>query len=303
MVPAATGTDTGGSLRAPASACGVSSIKPTYGRVSAHGVIPLVWSLDHAGPMARSAADVALLLDAMAGPDERDPSTLAPPPPPATYLVAPGGGKPFGGLRIGVPGDAGSGLPAATGALWSAFLARLQDLGAKLVTITAPAGEPSILGALGEVWAYHQQFGPDAPTKYTPLVGGLVAASRGAAEASAADYLDYQRARSTYSAAWRDLLHGRDLVAVVKPGSTGDGVDRADAAGMTIVGGSVGGDYNWADAAGLPVAMTPIGRSAATGIPLGAQLGGAPHSEARLLELAIEYQAHDRSWAEAPRLA
>ena len=71
MVPAATGTDTAGSLRIPSACCGTSAIKPTSGRVSLAGVVPLSWSLDHAGPMARTLADCGLLLQAMAGPDRR----------------------------------------------------------------------------------------------------------------------------------------------------------------------------------------------------------------------------------------
>ena len=73
-VPLATGSDTGGSIRNPASFCGIVGLKPTYGRISRAGIIPLSWSLDHAGPMARTVADTALMLQAMAGPDHRDPS-------------------------------------------------------------------------------------------------------------------------------------------------------------------------------------------------------------------------------------
>jgi aspartyl-tRNA(Asn)/glutamyl-tRNA(Gln) amidotransferase subunit A len=81
MVPLATGSDTGGSIRNPASFCGIVGLKPTYGRISRAGIIPLSWSLDHAGPMARTVADTALLLQAMAGPDHRDPSAALRPVP------------------------------------------------------------------------------------------------------------------------------------------------------------------------------------------------------------------------------
>src|SRR5258708_25512319 len=89
MVPAATGTDTGGSMRWPPSANGVCGLKPTFGRVSAHGVIPIGWSIDHAGGMARSAGDPGLLLTAVAGPDPADSATLARPSPPAPYPTLP----------------------------------------------------------------------------------------------------------------------------------------------------------------------------------------------------------------------
>jgi aspartyl-tRNA(Asn)/glutamyl-tRNA(Gln) amidotransferase subunit A len=301
MVPAATGSDTGGSLRSPASACGVSSIKPTYGRVSTYGVIPCVWTLDHAGPMARSAADVALLLDYIAEPDPRDPASLTPPPRPATSLCAPTPGpQPLAGLRLGVPDGAAASLPAGTARLWESFLDEVRNLGATLVGFAVPANGPSIVGALGEAWVYHQQFGAAALARYTPEVAALVLAARAAAESATGDYIDYQRQRLRYANAWRETLAGLRLAAVLKPGSSVDGATRDRATGMTIITGSVTGDYGWADAAGLPVAMTPVGRSAGTGMPFGVQIGGAPHDEATLLRIAIDYQAAHPHWAEAP---
>ena len=94
-----TGSDTGGSIRAPAAACGVSGIKPTYGRVSKHGVAVLSWSLDHTGPMARSARDLAVMLNVMAGPDPLDPTTIDVPV--EDYAAALTGD--ISGIRIGVP--------------------------------------------------------------------------------------------------------------------------------------------------------------------------------------------------------
>src|SRR5437870_10619028 len=89
MVPLATGSDTGGSIRNPASFCGIVGIKPTYGRISRAGIVPLSWSLDHAGPMARTVADTALMLHAMAGPDRRDSSAaLEPVPDYLDYIAA-----------------------------------------------------------------------------------------------------------------------------------------------------------------------------------------------------------------------
>src|SRR5262249_4283350 len=75
MIPAATGSDTGGSIRIPAACCGVTGLKPTYGLLSRHGIFPLCWTMDHPGPMARSAQDIALLLQPIAGHDPKDPTT------------------------------------------------------------------------------------------------------------------------------------------------------------------------------------------------------------------------------------
>src|SRR6266540_3231589 len=99
LVPLATGSDTGGSIRNPASFCGIVGLKPTYGRISRAGIIPLSWSLDHAGPMARTVADTALMLQAMAGPDRRDPSAACQPVPDYHAALR----DDLHGLRLGVP--------------------------------------------------------------------------------------------------------------------------------------------------------------------------------------------------------
>jgi aspartyl-tRNA(Asn)/glutamyl-tRNA(Gln) amidotransferase subunit A len=93
------GTDTGGSIRIPASLCGTVGLKPTHGRVSTAGILPLSWSLDHAGPLTRTVEDAAIVLNAIAGPDPRDPMT--PPVPVQDYRAGLSGG--VQGLRLGVP--------------------------------------------------------------------------------------------------------------------------------------------------------------------------------------------------------
>ena len=98
LAPGALGSDTGGSIRIPASLCGVTGLKPTYGRVSRTGVLPLAWSMDHVGPMTRTVADSALMLRVMAGYDPADPSTSVLPVP--DYLAALTGD--IKGLRVGV---------------------------------------------------------------------------------------------------------------------------------------------------------------------------------------------------------
>ncbi len=142
LVPAATGTDTGGSIRQPASFCGITGIKPTYGRASRYGMIAFASSLDQAGPMARTAEDCALLLSAMCGPDpDRDSTSLDVPAEDFTRGLS----QSLEGVRIGVPREFfGEGLSADVRAAVDAALAEYQKLGAKLVPISLPRTELSI---------------------------------------------------------------------------------------------------------------------------------------------------------------
>lgn len=142
LTPAATGTDTGGSIRQPASFCGITGIKPTYGRASRYGMIAYASSLDQAGPMARSAEDCALLLRAMCGGDiDRDSTSLDMP----TEDFAASLTSPLEGLRIGVPKEFfGEGLAADVRAAVDGALSEYEKLGAKLVPISLPRTELSI---------------------------------------------------------------------------------------------------------------------------------------------------------------
>ncbi|WP_426391125.1 Asp-tRNA(Asn)/Glu-tRNA(Gln) amidotransferase subunit GatA [Variovorax sp. R-27] len=142
LAPAATGTDTGGSIRQPASFCGVTGIKPTYGRASRYGMVAFASSLDQAGPMAHSAEDCALLLSAFCGPDlDRDSTSLDKP--------AENFGRSLNdsleGLRIGVPKEFfGEGVAPGVRAAIDAALAQYEKLGAKRVEVTLPRTELSI---------------------------------------------------------------------------------------------------------------------------------------------------------------
>jgi aspartyl-tRNA(Asn)/glutamyl-tRNA(Gln) amidotransferase subunit A len=150
LVAATTGTDTGGSIRQPAALTGITGIKPTYGRCSRYGMIAFASSLDQAGPMARTAQDCALMLQAMSGFDERDATSaqqavpdfvaaLNTPRPGATLE------KPLDGLRVGVPKEFfGEGVSADVLAATRAALAQLESLGATLVDISLPRTELSI---------------------------------------------------------------------------------------------------------------------------------------------------------------
>jgi aspartyl-tRNA(Asn)/glutamyl-tRNA(Gln) amidotransferase subunit A len=142
LTPAATGTDTGGSIRQPAAFCGITGIKPTYGRASRYGMVAFASSLDQAGPMARTAQDCALLLSAMCGPDlDRDSTSLDMPAEDFSLKL----NDSLEGLRIGIPKEFfGDGLATDVRASVDAALRTYEELGAKLVPITLPRTELSI---------------------------------------------------------------------------------------------------------------------------------------------------------------
>ncbi len=142
LAPASTGTDTGGSIRQPASFCGVTGIKPTYGRASRYGMVAFASSLDQAGPMAHSAQDCALLLSAICGPDpDRDATSLDVPAEDFSAKLS----DSIEGLRIGIPNEFfGEGLSADVRTAVDAALKEYEKLGAKLVPISLPRTELSI---------------------------------------------------------------------------------------------------------------------------------------------------------------
>ncbi len=142
LTPAATGTDTGGSIRQPASFCGITGIKPTYGRASRYGMVAFASSLDQAGPMARTAQDCALLLNAICGPDlDRDSTSLDMPAEDYSRSLT----QSLKGLRIGIPKEFfGDGLSPDVRAAIDAALKEYQKLGAQLVDISLPRTELSI---------------------------------------------------------------------------------------------------------------------------------------------------------------
>jgi aspartyl-tRNA(Asn)/glutamyl-tRNA(Gln) amidotransferase subunit A len=146
LVPAATGTDTGGSIRQPAALSGVCGLKPTYGVCSRYGLIAFASSLDTPGPLAQTAEDCALLLNAMAGHDPRDSTSLDRPSEDyARLLRAPGGAKPLAGVRIGMPKEYfGDGIDADVAAAVDAALAEFRKLGATTIEVTLPNVDLSV---------------------------------------------------------------------------------------------------------------------------------------------------------------
>ncbi len=290
LCPGALGSDTGGSIRIPASLCGITGIKPTYGRVSRAGVLPLAWSLDHVGPMCRTAADCALMLGAMAGYDPRDPTTSVLPV--ADYVAALTGQ--VKGLRIGVlcAFYLESTDPAAR-ALVEAAVKTLEGLGAlaQEVNLELPkhAAGASYAVISPEAYAYHEGWLKSRPRDYGAdvrqrlLVGAFV---------SGADYLKGQRVRALIRDEVDRALARLDvLVCATTP-------MPAPAVGESEV--SIGGEKQPVrpslirftrpfNLTGHPAASVPCGFTAA-GLPVGLQIIGRPFDEATVLRAADAYQ-------------
>jgi aspartyl-tRNA(Asn)/glutamyl-tRNA(Gln) amidotransferase subunit A len=191
------GSDTGGSIRTPSSHCAVVGMKPTYGRVSRYGVVPLSWSLDHAGPMARNVEDCAILLQAIAGDDPKDPASADVPVPDYRAELKNG----IKDLRVGVPRanwfDENKGTDPETEVIFNSALKTLEGLGAIVVGIDgrpfslARKANQTILVAEG--YAYHEKRLREAPDKFGSSVRTRLLEG---AFLSAADYITALRIRT-----------------------------------------------------------------------------------------------------------
>ena len=279
------GSDTGGSIRIPAAHCGIVGLKPTYGRVSRYGVVPLSWSLDHAGPMARTVEDTALILAAIAGYDHRDPASADAPV--ADYT----GGLTAGvsGLRLGVPRAWFDHMEGTDPEVMSAFESALEvlgKLGAELVTLDS---EPFIESRpvnmtilIAEAYAYHEETLRSRRQDYGEGVRNSVLAG---AFYSAADYIQAQRARGELIARFREIFRDVDAVlspTMARPAGRFDTLDPA-AAFKTP---------NYSNAfnlSGLPAISVPCGFSS-EGLPIGLQVAGRAFEEATVLRIAHAYE-------------
>jgi aspartyl-tRNA(Asn)/glutamyl-tRNA(Gln) amidotransferase subunit A len=299
----ATGTDTGGSIRQPASFCGIVGLKPTYGRCSRWGVIAYASSLDHPGPMARNVRDAAILLQAMAGHDPKD-STSAPLPVP-DYAAALSGD--LRGLKIGLPGEyRAGGMPAEIETLWQAGAAWLRDAGAEPVEISlpmtkyalpayyiiAPAEASSNLArydgvrfglrvpgdSLDDMYELTRAEGFGAEVKRRVLIG-TYALSAGYYDAY---YLKAQKVRTLIARDFAAAFERVDcLLTPTAPSAAfaiGDHGDDPVAMYLNDVFTIP------ANLAGLPAISVPAGLSA-DGLPLGLQVIGRPFDEATVLRV------------------
>lgn len=291
LVPASLGSDTGGSVRLPAAACGVVGIKPTWGRVSRHGLMGLSQSVDVAGVFARDARDCARVLGVIAGHDGRDPHLADRAVP--DYEAACRRG--IEGLRVGVPQNYfGDHLHPEVAMLMEASLAMLEGLGARLVPVTLPDPEP--LTELGraviysEATARHEYWLRECWGEYSPQVRARAATGLAIPAMSYVQALQLRprlltRFIDTVFGAC-DVLHAPTLAI---PVPTIEETDvGAGAAMWEIIARLVHctGPVNYL---GLPALSVPAGFTG-SGLPAGFQLIGRPFAEATLLQTAAAYE-------------
>jgi aspartyl-tRNA(Asn)/glutamyl-tRNA(Gln) amidotransferase subunit A len=281
---AALGTDTGGSIRIPASLCGITGIKPTFGRVSRRGVIPLSWSLDHVGPMARTAEDCALVLQAIAGHDPDDAWSAAEPVPDYTAALA----ADLKDVRVGVPGEFFfDNVDRDVEAAVREAIDSLRDLGARVSEVSCPdiAQAPPALGAimLPEALAYHQKWMAERPEDYGEDVRYRLELG---ATYTAVQYVQAQRFREMLVAEWRNEVFSRvDLLAMPTTLTPAVPLESGDlSATFKLIRNT-----NPLNFLGIPAASVPCGFTAGN-LPIGLQLAGRWWDEATVLRAAHAYQ-------------
>ena len=282
LVTGATGSDTGGSIRGPAAFCGITGLKPTYGRASRAGVMTLSWTLDHTGPMARTVEDCAYLLQAMAGHDAADPASSTMPV--DDYLTPLRRG--VGGLRIGVPRNYFfEGVDAEILRAFEESMETLRKLGAEVRDVRIPslhAAHSFLLILVAEAFAYHERDLRERPELY-----GEVARERllSGALVTASEYTQAQRIRSEICRETTEVLRDVDVLATPttpKPATPFTvaydpelGFPRSNMAPFNLTG--------------LPTLALPCGFSA-SGLPLSLQLSGRPFEEATVLRVGHAYE-------------
>ncbi|MBI3457799.1 MAG: Asp-tRNA(Asn)/Glu-tRNA(Gln) amidotransferase subunit GatA [Candidatus Rokubacteria bacterium] len=296
LVPGALGSDTGGSIRHPAHWSGITGLKPTYGRVPLRGVIPLATSLDHVGPMARSAEDCALLLGGIAGHDPADPTSADVPVP--DYAAALDGS--VRGLRAGVPrGYFWEELPADIARSVEGVLGELRRLGLILEDVEIPewaaAAEASRVLIRCEAAAEHRTILRERAAELIPQVRERLEAG---AATPAPDYVDALRAGARLRVALRRLFGRVDLLALPGRDQTAPRMDEGGKLLEPLSPRNFTAPFNLA---GVPALTFPCGFSA-EGLPIGLQLAGRAWEEGTLLRVAHAYQRATDWHARRPKL-
>lgn len=302
---ASLGTDTGGSIRIPAACCGVVGLKPTYGRVSRHGVLPLAWSLDHVGPITKNVEDAALLLQVLAGADPRDP-TASPLPVPAYGRMLGGG---LEGVRVGVPkglfADPMEIDPGVLGAV-KAALQVVQSVGASVMEISMPflrhAPAIQFFTLATEASANHgwllrrrgRELGPDVRRRLE--MGEFIAAPQ---------YVWAQQARRRLVRDFADVFQQADLLMtptlpVVAPPLGAETVAIQEV--QKRIQPTLTRFTSPFNLTGLPAISLPCGVEV-DGLPVGLQLIGRPFDEGTLLRAAYAYEKASRVDTRRPPMA
>jgi aspartyl-tRNA(Asn)/glutamyl-tRNA(Gln) amidotransferase subunit A len=294
MTPLSVGTDTGGSIRVPAAFCGVVGLKQTYGRVSRYGVTTLSWTLDHAGPMTKTVADAASMLQVMAGPDPKDQTT--------SREVVPDYAKALTGdvksMRIGVPTNYFfEGGNAEEMAATRAALDHLKQMGATLVDVTVPhanlAGSAGWIIAMAEGASFHEKRLKEHPELFDPLVRERLEAAK---FYPATDYIKSMRIRTILIDEMRHVFQKCDVMAV--PGGAPAGrLESPDLARTDVKPGSKstpfrGGTTFIGDMTGLPAITIPCGFTQGPPmLPLAIQFYAKPFDEMALFRVSHAYES------------
>ena len=294
LFPVGLGTDTGGSIRIPAALCGISGIKPTFGLISRRGITPLAHSLDTAGPMARTVEDLALAMNALVGPDERDPVSVGP----ARIDYAAGLADGVGGLRIGVPREyAWDPIDPEVASAVRGALEVLEGLGAEIVDVALPELDwtPAVAVCITTAEAAMAQGarvvaegdGMDPTTRRRFESGLFVPATA---------YARARRARIAYTRAVGAALRAVDLLAmptVAAPAPVRGRETIAIGGREVSVREALLRITRVFNLTGMPSVSVPCGHSS-DGLPIGLMLGGAAFDDARVLRAAHAYQGASR---------
>ena len=286
----ATGTDTGGSIRAPAFLCGIVGLKPTYGRVSRRGITVFSWGLDHAGPMARTVEDIAMAMTVLAGHDPEDPTSADLPVPDYTRALT----GDVHGLRVGVPREYFEvPIDPVVERTVRAAIDRLAGLGAEVTEVSWPMYlNTTAIGDTihrSECASLHWELVRTRGAEMHPTVRGMLEAGT---FISAADYLLAQRARTAFTHQCRDILRNVDILAGPMEAVTAHRIDETEVrVGDRVLASSPAlTQYTRPfNLTGFPAITVPCGFGD-DGMPIGLQLAGRPFDEETVLRAAHAYE-------------
>jgi aspartyl-tRNA(Asn)/glutamyl-tRNA(Gln) amidotransferase subunit A len=291
LAPAALGTDTGGSIRIPSALCGLTGLKPTHGLVSLAGVYPLALTLDSLGPLARSAHDAGLLLQAMAGADARDPTTARAPAP--DFAAALSTGPSLSGVRITALAVDQFPWPAEAAVIRArdAAIEALRGLGAQVEEARVPIDFEDVMVKSGriiaaEAWARHGSYIEGAADDFDPWVRKRIVAGKAIDATERAGLL---KAHAQASAAYASWMRERGALLTPTLPITATALDEVDEATTPLAAFTRAANYLTACALSLPAGFD------AKGLPIGVQLMGAPYADATLVRIGRAFQ-HTTDW-------